>query len=94
MKPLHLNVAAKASLAGEAAYYINRLASANGFTTAINEDELCRTSSRIISTGKRYGIASCITTTSRQTVIISAICSLFIQAINTLMASVSGLVKT
>lgn len=40
MKPLHLNVAAKSPLASEAAYYINRLASANGFTTAINEDEL------------------------------------------------------
>ena len=40
MKPLHLNVSAKSPLASEAAYYINRLASANGFTTAINEDEL------------------------------------------------------
>ena len=40
MKPLHLNVAAKSSLASEAADYINRLAAANGFTTATNEAEL------------------------------------------------------
>lgn len=40
MKPLHLNAAAKSPLAGEAAYYINRLAAANGFTTAMNESEL------------------------------------------------------
>lgn len=40
MKPLHLEAAAKSPLASEAAYYINRLASANGFTTATTEDEL------------------------------------------------------
>lgn len=40
MKPLHLNVLAKSPLASEAANYINCLASANGFTTATNEDEL------------------------------------------------------
>lgn len=40
MKPLHLNVVSNSPLAGEAADYINRLASANGFTTATNEDEL------------------------------------------------------
>lgn len=40
MKPLHLNTAAKSPLASEAADYINRLAAANGFTTATNEAEL------------------------------------------------------
>lgn len=42
-----------------------------------------------ISTGKRYGMQNCIGIIPNRTAIISSLCSLFIQAINTLMVSVS-----